>query len=214
MTTEVRRYQAARLVPKATTGTVDVIFLRRLAVQELWLSGHRQTEIAILLDETTAVVAGDIREVRKTLYEDGKASQQEHAEQTVAIFRKVLAQLWALYENINSVPDKLKTMEQIRKTEESVARIRGLVNSKVIADVFHHVKMYDFEDKLPGTKTIGESNQIVEGQPVVLPHLAIPTPPPASQYTQEVNGHILPEYDKKEAGDAIQLPDGSWVELG
>jgi hypothetical protein len=211
---QVQKYAEARLVPKAKTGTIDVRFLRRQAVQELWLTGHRQAEIAVILDETTAVVAGDIREFRETLYKDGKASQQEHAEQTVAIFRKVLAQLWILYEKTISVADKLKTMEQIRKTEESVAKIRGLVNSKVIADVFHHVKMYDFEDKLPGTKVIGESNKIIEGQAVTLPHLALPTSPSASTYIQETREHILPEYDSHEEGDAIQLPDGSWLELG
>ena len=195
--------------PVAHTGRADARMLRRREVADLWLKGYRQSEIAVSMDLSLSQVSGDIRAFRNELYRDSQATLQEHAEQTVAILRKVLARLWWEYSQAVKEGIRLKALEQIRKTEESIAKVRGLLSSKVIGDVFLNVKMYDFSDTLPDPpKALGEGGRIIEGTGVIVEEKLTPDPPPPSE---EVPDYLRPEYDTGHIG--FRAPNGAWVDL-
>jgi hypothetical protein len=199
-------------------GPKAAITIRRRTVRELWLSGVRPGEIAIELGMTIAQVTGDIRVFRGELLEENKASIQEHAEQTVAIFRKVLGHLWDELEAAQLLGDRLKIYDLMRKVEESTAKVRGLLTSRVIADVRLTVKMYDFEDTLPAAalsepiKTIGEDGIELPYNPRNhVPKIIVPQVPEPSD---DLPGFRQPpSFDLPKAGNGFLLPDGSFIEV-
>jgi DNA-binding CsgD family transcriptional regulator len=184
---------------------VDKTTVRRQSVQELWLQGHRAPEISVELDCAVSTVITDIRSFRKDLYENNQASLQEHTEQTVAIFRKVESHLWDLFQDEGISPfQQAKLLEQIRRTEESVAKARGILQSRVIADVVHQVKLYDFTDSFPApleTKAIEATVTDTSKDP---------------NYSVPDISDDVPDYrgkpDFTPAEGPILLPDSTWVE--
>jgi hypothetical protein len=197
-------------VPKSQTGATDAILIRREKVADLWLNAHRITEISVILDLPVAVVSTDIKAFREQLYSENKASLQEHAEQTVAILRKVERRLWQELETTFTPGDRLKILDQVRKTEEAIAKVRGLLNSRVIADVFHHVKMYDFEDNLPKELDSSNSN-IINGVAKEVPELVVPKTPEPDPYLPEHRKPNIVESDESSLG--VRLVDGTWLDL-
>jgi|TARA_Y100000310_G_scaffold309675_1_gene354035 DNA-binding CsgD family transcriptional regulator len=196
------------------------LMLRRHTIQEHWLQGRRVSEIAITMDLSIAQVASDLKRIREDLYSENKASLQEHAEQTVAILRKALGHLWDMFAELSydasDVSNNLKILEQIRKTEETVAKVRGLLTSRVIADVMHHVKMYDFEDTLPPApqdkqlSIVGETGTIIEHDPVPAEVLKdIQPPPPASPGKESER----PDFDDIPSKKSVLLPNGVLIDL-
>jgi transposase len=205
--------------------------LRKRQVQELWLQGMRVGEIALEIDATIAAVNGDIRTFRKELYESSQATLQEHSEQTVAVLRRIQTFLWDSFRAADTEPQRLKIMKQIQENESVVAKVRGVLSDKVIADVTHHIKMYDFNDTLPdapkvSVRAIGD-NTILEGEfkettesldSGTAVELSDMTPPPPTEEFAAQNGHLVPEYIDNTAvsknGENVVLgPDGYWYEL-
>lgn len=143
---------------------------RVVQVQDLWLKGYQVMEIALELNMSAPLVRADILRIRDELYQSNKASLIEHVEQSVASFRKLLVHLWSEYE-IAAQSTRIKLLEQIRKTEESIAKVRGLLTTKIQSDIVHHVKLYDFEDSFP--KPIEGQGHIVESKDRQLPTGAV-----------------------------------------
>ena len=172
---------------------------RRRQVQELWLEGQRPGEIALSLGISVSQVSSDIKAVREELYEENKVAIQEHAEQSIAVLRRLEGRLWKEVEDADSTGDRLKAFEQIRKTEESIGKVRGLLSNKVVADVFHHVKMYDFEDGLPEPNIIEAQGKALE----------VPKAPDSEVTTSK---HLQkPDFENNES-DSHLMPDETWVD--
>lgn len=170
---------------------------RRRQVQEMWLEGQRPGEIALTMGLSVSQVSSDIKIVREELYEENQVAIQEHAEQSIAVLRRLEGRLWREVDAADNTSDRLKAFEQIRKVEESIGKVRGLLSNRVVADVFHHVKMYDFEDGLPAPMDIDQKI------------LDVPKSPDSSS---EVPDHLKkPDFDKN-ASDTNLMPDGTWTD--
>jgi DNA-binding CsgD family transcriptional regulator len=187
----------------------DLMVIRRQSVQEMWLKGNRPAEIAIELGVSTVTVHSDIRELRKQLYAESQVTLQEHAEQTVAVLRRLQTKLWLEYDIADTVKSRLSAMDQVRKSEEAVAKVRGLLTSKVIGDVVHHVKMYDFTDKLPPGKEDKKKDKIIEAEFRNVPELKghnVPEPEP--------DHHLQAGKPDFETGvGMVELPNGELIEV-
>tara|TARA_R110000824_G_scaffold11293_4_gene49326 strand:- start:2030 stop:2593 length:564 start_codon:yes stop_codon:yes gene_type:complete len=170
---------------------------RRRQVQELWLEGQRPAEIALALGLSVSQVSADIKTVREELYEENQVAIQEHAEQSIAVLRRLEGRLWREVDAADNAGDRLKAFEQIRKTEESIGKVRGILSNRVVADVFHHVKMYDFEDGLPAPM---DTDQKI---------LDVPKSPDSSSETPE---HLKkPDFDEATTNTNL-MPDGTWTD--
>lgn len=190
-----------------------VAILRRQAIQEAWLNGRRISEIAFDLGLSIPTVSADITAFRKQLYEDNQATLSEHTEQSVTILRRSLFGLHNLLKDpYLSVRERVLVYEQIRKTEETVAKMRGILVNKSVSDLIVEVKMYDFADKFP---SIQEAQPAVEGNFKELPdslqsgsnvpgleNINVPNPSPS--YT----GHV-PEFN---SSPIVILPNGDVVD--
>ena len=198
--------------------------VRREKVQTLWLQGYRHAEIAEELHISLSQITGDIRATRNELYENNKASITEHTEQSVAILRLSQKKLWGLYEESDVVSVKVRILDEIRQLEIGVAKIRGLLTSRSIADVIHHVKLYDFEDSFPDAKiptpNVNEK-QIVDVVHKLLPEGADVIPAASEVFSNDTQGELLIPHDDiidtsalfMANGVVIELPDGSEIEL-
>ena len=201
----------------------DTRTLRRDTVQRLWLEGNRPGEIALELEVSIATINSDIIAIRKSLYEESEANLQEHSEQSVAILRRMLPKLWHEYETCATSSMRIKALEQVRKTEEVIAKIRGVLSDKVIADVVHHHKLYDIDvSKMPkpiieGALVEGQATEIAsaeddtisEGHFTDIPKTTdLPESAPDLQEQLE-----RPEYDEDELTDVVALPNGDLVSL-
>jgi len=184
-----------------TTKTPKQIMIsnRRRNVQELWLEGNRPGEIALTLNLSISQVNADIKAVREELYEENQVAIQEHAEQSIAVLRRLEGRLWREIEASDNTSDRLKAFELIRKTEESIGKVRGLLSNRVVADVFHHVKMYDFEDGLPEPMIIDGDSKPLEAK----------KSPDSSKSTPE---HLKkPEFDERDSSGTL-MPDNTWTD--
>ena len=183
---------------KITTPNQALIAGRRRQVQELWLEGQRPAEIALTMGLSVTQVSSDIKAIREELYQENQVAIQEHAEQSIAVLRRLEGRLWSEVDTADNSSDRLKAYEQIRKTEESIGKVRGLLSNKVVADVFHHVKMYDFEDALP--------------EPIVVdaePSKTTKTP----DSSESVAGYLSKPDFADDRPDATLMPDGSWIDI-
>jgi len=168
--------------------------IRQLEVHELWLSGYQVSKIASLTDLSIHQINTAIRKYRKQLYEENQASRQEHTEQSVAVLRRVEAMLWEQYYDTLDPKEEIKILSEIRKTEEGIARIRGLVSAKNINNVIKDLKLYNFKDNYPDKPKV-----VVNGMAEQVPDTE---GTPASR--------ARPEY---EDDGVLALPDGDMVQL-
>ena len=180
-----------------TTPNQALMAGRRRQVQEMWLEGQRPAEIALSMGLSVSQVSSDIKTIREELYQENQVAIQEHAEQSIAVLRRLEGRLWSEVEVAENTGDRLKAYEQIRKTEESIGKVRGLLSNKVVADVFHHVKMYDFEDALPAPMVIdAEPNKVTK------------TP----DSSKDVAVYLAkPDFEETKP-DTTLMPDGSWID--
>lgn len=184
----------------------DEIMMRRQEVQRLWLLGLRPVEIALQLDISLPMIHQDVRQVRRQLYEDNKATLQEHAEQSVAIFRQLEAKLWYEYESGTDPRERAVILTHIRRTEESVAKVRGVLSNRSIVDVVQHVKLYDFENKFPQAAAA-----VIEGEVKALSEAQIPFSQSPVQASEDYPEYKQPVYETGE--NVIELPNGDLVDL-
>ena len=185
----------------------DLALVHHQAILEDWLSGYRPAEIAARQGLTIELVHGGIRSVRRQLYEDNQATLAEHAEQSVAILRRMQTRLWDEFE-ITPIGKRLQIVGEIRKTEETIAKIRGVLNTKVTADVIHHVKMYDFQDKFPNSNGKGSEaaeTKVLESKSYALSPLDATDIPPSEQDTAE-----KPEFEEE---SVIVMPNGDIIDV-
>jgi len=189
---------------------LDIIVLRRRAVQDYWLQGRRPSEIAFDLGWSIATINGDIAAFRKQLYQDNQATLTDHSEQAVAKLSRMQAKLWPMVDDPNTTPSlKIKIIEELRKLEETVARIRGLVTNRSVSDVMVEIKMYDFEDNLPKPLDVEYKDITDQDTPLqsgsAMPELdQLEVPAPTKDYMGEV-----PLY---ESSEIVVLPNGDIVD--
>jgi len=203
------------VIPKGKS-VIDRATVRRQSVQELWLQGHRAPEISAELDCSVSTVIADIKSFRKELYENNQASLQEHTEQTVAVLRKVEAHLWDIFLSEGISPmQQSRLLEQIRRTEESVAKARGILQSRIIADVVHQVKLYDFKDNFPAPIQNSTAPVLQEATTVDGDTFTVNTQDQNPDYTVPGISEETPSYrgkpDFEEPEGTVLMPDGTWI---
>ena len=202
-----------------TIATTDPVAIRRTSVQKHWLEGGRAADIAIYLGESVTVVQADIRAIRSSLYEENKATLSEHTEQSVAILRRIVGELWDEYAMAPTTLIKVRVLEQIRRTEGDVAKLRGLLQGRTVVDVVTHVKMYDFkhdypeieENTIPGeARILGDGTPVEDDGPTSSP--GQPVRPPIPESSPGTFEHLeRPPYDDYE--DVIPLADGTLLDM-
>ena len=121
-----------------------------------FLQGYHPEEIAEEAGISLAKVKALVEAGRKTLREYHSDKMEDLSEESIAIIRMVAQKAWELIEG-GASPDKYLTT--ILKSEELVAKIRGVLTDKVqhTGDITKHIKLYDFRDNFP---------DIVEGEVV------------------------------------------------
>ena len=194
---------------QSTSQKQDIALIHHQAILEDWLSGYRPAEIAARQSISIELVHGGIRSIRKQLYEDNQATLSEHAEQSVSVLRRLQTRLWEEYEKvIDKGKAGLLLLDTIRKTEESIAKIRGVLQNRVIADVIHHVKMYDFQDKFPnenGRSSEPAETKILESGSYALSPISKKDIPEPEPYTT-----TKPEFDE---GPVVVMPNGDIIDI-
>lgn len=144
---------------------------RRQKVFELWLVGRTHMEIALEVGASLPQVAADVRDLRRELYHNNQATLSEHVEQTVVVLRRLESELWAEYDGAVDIGLRLKLLEQIRRTEETVAKSRGLLSDRVVGSITHHVvKHYDFQDRTPAAPDGGSPHMLTAGEGIPASH--------------------------------------------
>lgn len=186
----------------------DIALLHHQAIQEDWISGYRPGEIAARQGISIELVHGGIRSVRRQLYEDNQATLAEHSEQSVAVFRRLETRLWQEYEKLGGGKAGLQILAEIRKAEESVAKVRGILSNRVIADVVHHVKLYDFQDKFPnanGKASDEAATKIIESESHALSPI-----PKESIPDVEMDTIIMPDFEDT---SVVIMPNGDIIDI-
>lgn len=185
----------------------DIALLHHQVILEDWVSGYRPAEIAVRQGISIEQVHGGIRSVRRQLYEENQATLAEHSEQSVAIFRRLETRLWQEYEKTDK-RGGLQILDTIRKVEESVAKVRGILSNRVIADVVHHVKLYDFQDKFPnanGKASDEAATKIIESESHTLSPIPKDEIPAAELDTVE-----MPDFEDT---SVVVMPNGDIIDV-
>lgn len=125
-------------------------FYRRVLVK--WLKGYSIGDIAYSEGGiTNAVVMQAISIKRKELIEVQNADIEELAAERIAGLKVIKKEA---FDYIEYFPEKVAQLLTVAlRAEETEARIQGVLNEKVmhLGRIEHTVKLYDFEDKTPGS---------------------------------------------------------------
>lgn len=191
-----------------TSQKQDIALLHHQVILEDWISGYRPAEIAVRQGLSIEQVNGGIRSVRRQLYEDNQATLAEHSEQSVAVLRRLQTKLWEEYERTANIRDGIQLLDLIRKAEESVAKIRGVLSNRVIADVVHHVKMYDFQDKFPNEN--GKSSEAAEVKVLESGSHKLSPIPEEEIMESEPDTTEVPEFEDT---NIVVMPNGDIIDI-
>jgi DNA-binding CsgD family transcriptional regulator len=208
LSTQLNGQDHVELPTKTASRQHANLTIRGQKVQDYWLDGYQAAEIAVILEISIAQVSGDIRRFRRELYANNQASLEEHAEQTVAIMRRLQARLWSVYDEAVKPSNKVQIIQEIRKSEEAVAKVRGLITNKVIANVLHEIKLHDFKDTFPAPKVI-EGTAIPIDEPARILENGTTDIPDASYDVHEYR--TRPDYEDDE--NLVALPDGTMIDV-
>lgn len=127
-------------------------------IQEFWLDGMRPGQIAEKMGMNIGSVTGAITRFRNESWEQNQASLSEKTAETLIRMRRLQIELWNMYDQDGvATKSSISIMAEIRKNEEFIARISGLVTTKTQVDITHQIKMYDFEDDYPDQEPVIES---------------------------------------------------------
>ncbi len=189
-----------------------IVLARRTDTFSMYLEGMRPAEIAVKTGDSISKVLSDIRSSRRKLWEDDQATLQERTAETAAIFRRLELVLWDEYYQLTSYDDaqrRVTILSEIRRCEEALARVRGLINSRVSIDHKVEIKTYDFQDKYPANVGQAVDQAVSEGvYKEIAPIIDREAVPEVQPYT---TSYLVPK-DDPEGVSIYELPDGSMIE--
>ena len=201
-------YQTIAKKPKSKFQLTQ--FLEQQETHTLWLSGYSMTEISTLKNVSLGTVSGQIRKFRKQLYEESKASLEEHTEHSVAVLKNLQTQLWEVLWGAVDDRVKITTISELRRLEETIARVRGIIQNKNITNVVKELKVYDFKDTFPAPNIIVDKPELEEGSTHAQQELLDATPD-SEPIIEEIKPHrAKPTYDDD---SFINLPDDTIAEV-
>lgn len=183
--------------PGAWRRNQDMAVIRGQVVQEMYLAGYRNLEIAVELDLTVSIVTADIRRFRQELYTNNQATLAEHTEESVAVIRRQQMLLGQEY-NSATIRTRVQIANSISNMEVYIGKFRGTYSTSIKMDIVHQVKLYDFEDQFP--------DAIIEGISKKIPADKIPD---ATYDALEVQQK--PEFDRDKT--VMALPNGNLIEI-
>ncbi|MBU1213502.1 MAG: hypothetical protein KJ587_19880 [Alphaproteobacteria bacterium] len=118
-------------------------------VAELWFKGYTVKVLADTFKHPPSVILKTIHELREDILEWHRDSLLALAAERIEGFRHIQREAWDAKDAYPVQANQL--LSTILRAEENIARIQGVLSDKHqhIADIVHHVKLYDFTDKFP-----------------------------------------------------------------